>query len=511
MSMTIEPDQAAPRKLIGRASIVAAGTAYQQGISFLSGLIVARVIGAADYGIFNLARHLLDLTAIVTRLGLELGLQKHFGESNSAHDRESHILVLRRVRLLAAMFALLPVAAVALGVGRLLEAHVYPYPHFAEILLCLALALPFLTDIAVLGGAYRGVLKFSSPVIAESVLLPTIRLAAILILFTAGWKLWAVVVGTTIGSLLSAAFLAMRARSDFPVAGTGPARSWQDAFRVMRYSSVLALGVLVGTLTSSMDILMLGHFATARELGQYSLAKMLLMLMAVFGPAFTQGLGALVAQRHAHGDLAGMVRIMSLSARMVTLVTLPIFAIFLFWGAQLTLVFGPSFAVSQSVVSWLAISQFGFLIFGHSGWALSMTGRHVLELKILSAGLAAAAILSWLAVPAYGQLGAAVATCTSMTVINLARILFVRRFIGAFPFSPDIITITAAGIALAWCSHALAAQLGLPSHWNTVCGIGTFVLAYGAVCWTHVLSQSEKSGIHWAAGSTARILLWRGN
>lgn len=494
-AMKIDPDEAAPRQFVGRASIVAAGSVYQQGIAFLSGLVVARVIGAAEFGIFNLARNLLDLTAIVTRLGLEIGLQRHFGESNGTHDHAAHIAVLRRVRFLAGMFALLPLLAVALGAGRALEAHVYHYSHFAEILLCLALALPFLTDIAVLGGAYRGILKLAPPVLAEAVLLPTIRLAVILLLFLAGWRLWAVVVGTTLGSLLASAFLATRARSDFPDDAHAQAHSWEDAFRVMRYSSVLAAGVLVGTLTSSMDILTLGHFSTARELGQYSLVKMLLVLMGIFGPAFTQGLGALVAQRHAFGDFAGMARVMSLSARLVTLVTLPIFAIFLFWGAQLTLVFGASFAVSQSVVGWLAVGQFGLMIFGHSGWALSMTGRHFLELKILSAGLAISALLCWIAVPLYGPLGAAIATCASLAIVNLAKVLFVRRLMGAFPFGSDVIVITVVGIALAWGSHTLVAQFLLPANWKAVCGIGIFVLAYGIACWTRLLRQSEKGGI----------------
>src|SRR5713226_832229 len=99
-------DESGPRKLFGRASITVAGTAYQQGVSFVSGLIVARVIGAADYGIFNLARNLVDVTAILTRLGLEIGLQRYFGETNSAQDRVPRIAVLRQVRLLASTVAL---------------------------------------------------------------------------------------------------------------------------------------------------------------------------------------------------------------------------------------------------------------------------------------------------------------------------------------------------------------------------------------------------------------------
>src|SRR5437773_2448887 len=128
-------DKTTPRKLISRASIVAAGTIYQQGVSFMSGLIVARVIGAMDYGIFNLARNLVDVTGSLTRMGLEIGLQRYFGETNTARDRAARVVVLRRVRLIASLFALLPVIAVVLGVGRVLEANVYPYSRFAEILL----------------------------------------------------------------------------------------------------------------------------------------------------------------------------------------------------------------------------------------------------------------------------------------------------------------------------------------------------------------------------------------
>lgn len=504
-------DEAGPRRLIGRASLVAAGTGYQQGISFLSGLIVARVIGASEYGIFNLARNLVEVTGTLTRLGLDIGLQRFFGETGTARDRGSRAAVLRRVRLLAGALALLPAIAIALGLGRVLEGAVYPYSRFADILLCLALALPFATDLAVLGGAYRGTLKLAPSVIAECVLLPTVRLAVIVVLFLAGWRLWAVVAGTLLASVAASAFLALRARTDFRGEAPAAPPSWNAALRVVGYSSVLAVTVLVTSLTASMDLLTLGYFTTAEDVGQYSLVKTLLMPMGVFAAAFVAGLGALVAERYFRGDFAGVARVMSLSTRWVTLATLPVFAIFLFWGAQLTPLFGPSFATSQAVVAWLAASQFVLVIFGPSGWALSMTGRHFLELKILAAGLVAAAVLCWIAVPAFGQLGAAVAACVSVASANLVRVLFVRRFMGALPFGNDIFVITASGIGLAWLSKLALAPVSLSPLWSAVCGIGLFVVAYGIACWTHLLDDSEKGGIRGALRSATPLLFSRGN
>jgi O-antigen/teichoic acid export membrane protein len=506
MSEHCPADSARPGLLIGRASIAAAGTVYLQGISFATGMIVARVIGAADFGIFNLARNLLDITGIMTRLGLEVGLQRYFGETQAGGDPAARNLLLRRARLMADLVALLPPIGLALGAGGFLEASVYHYSGFGAILLCLALSLPFLTDIAVLGGAYRGILKLGPSVLAECVILPTVRLAIIVILFAAGWRLWAVVAGTTVGSCLASVFLAARARRDFGRAAHPTEQPWTTAFRVVRYSIVLAGALLVATLARSMDVLLLGHFATAQSLGQFSLVKTLLILMTVLGTAFGTGLGALIAERHARGDHAAMVNVISLVVRWVTLGTLPMLAIFLFWGAQLTPLFGASFHVPQGTVSWLAVGQFVFVILGPCGWALSMTGRHVLELKILASGLAISAVLCWLAIPAFGQIGAAVATCSTAFIVNGTRVLVVRRCIGAWPIDVDVFRITAAGLALAWICDAAVEELALSLVPDTVASIASFVLAYSIVAWAGFLQPSERTGIRDAVRSTAKTL-----
>jgi O-antigen/teichoic acid export membrane protein len=507
--MNPSSDEAAPHRVIGRASLVAAGTTYQQGVSLVAGLLVARVIGAADYGIFVLARSLLDITGILTRLGLDIGLQRYFGETRNA-DPAQRAAVLRRVRMVAGAAALLPPIALALGLGGLIEEHVYRHPHFAQVLLTLALGLPFLTDIAVLGGAYRGILKLAPSVLTESIIMPSLRLAVIVVLFSLGWRLWAVVVGTSLAAFAASLFLAWRARADF----TGPpARQppWPDALHVVSYSAVLALAALVTTMTGTIDTLTLGSFASARDLGQYSLVKMLLLQMGIGAAAIGQGLGALVAERHFRGDNAAVVQVLAQNARWITLVTLPIFAVFLFWGAKITLLFGASYSIQQPVIDWLATSQYVFLVFAPCGWALSMTGKHVLELKILSLGLALSAIACWAAVPAYGQMGAAVATFAAMVLANVVRILFVRSSIGALPFRGDVFLVTAVGLVLAWGTHEVTEQLDWPPLWSAIAGIAVFGALYAIICWTTLLKETERLALHGALARRSRTLLGRQN
>jgi len=480
-------EEGSSRKLLGRASIAGAGAIYQQCVSFLSGLVVARVLGAADYGVFNLARILVDTSTVVTRLGLDIGLQRHFGEAGLG-DNARRLLVLRHLRLTASIVALVPIVAVALGLGTALENHVYHHPGFAGVLSCLALALPFVTDLGVLGGAYRGTLRPAPSIIAESVLMPTARLLVIIALFAAGWHLWAVAAGTTLGSVLASAWLSWRARRDFPVPAAD-LHAWSEARRVIGYSSVLAMAVLVTMLTSTMDVLTLGRFGTAEALGQYSLAKTLLVLIGFFSAAFNQTLGALVAEKYFRNDRRGLVQVLSQTTRWIVLGTLPLFAVFLFWGSNLLLLFGPTFIVSQQVIALLAGGQFLLALFGSMGWALSMTNRHVLELAILVAGLLLSAVLCYVLVPAHGQAGAAMATFCSILFVNCARTVYARRVLHAFPYDANLLLIIAAGVALAFAAKLLAGVLGLPPFWSCAAGIGLFISSYAAWCWFGLLRR----------------------
>ena len=496
-------DAAAPRQVLARASLAAAGTAYQQGVSLALGLIVARVIGAADYGVFNLARGLVDLTAIVTRLGLDIGLQRYFGEAHTREDQAVRVAVLRRLRLLASAVAVVPIVAVALGLGRALEAGVYPHAGFADALLWLALALPFYTDIAVLGGAYRGILRLKPSVLAESVLLPTIRFAAIVVLFLAGWRLWAVAAGTTVGTLLAASFLASRARADFRAAPVASG-TWLEALRVARYSSVLSAAVLVTTTTATLDVLLLGHFAPAEVLGQYSLVKMLLLLTGVIGGAFNQTLGSLVAAHHSRGDDGGALRAIRSTMRWIALGTVPPVVALSFWGAPLMPLLGESFHASAAVVAWLATGQLIAVVLGPAGWALSMTGKHVLELGVLVVGLCFATLACALAVPAYGPIGAAIATCSSIALTNALRVLCIRRHFGSLPFGADVVAIVAVGLAAAVACQGALALVDLPPVAAAALGMACFAGVYAVAAWTLLLRPTDKDAVRHLLATAVR-------
>jgi O-antigen/teichoic acid export membrane protein len=129
-----------------------------------------------------------------------------------------------------------------------------------------------------------------------------------------------------------------------------------------------------------------------------------------------------------------------------------------------------------------------------------MTGRQTLELKVMTAGLLTAGVLCWFAIPAYGQLGAAVATCSSIAVANFLRLYFASRRIGRLPFGIDLVGITAVGLGAALLCEVAAAATDLPALWGTITRIALFLCAYVAVSWFFLLREFEKRGIRAVVG-----------
>ncbi len=473
------------------AGFVAAGMVYNQAVTVLSGVLIGRIVGAADYGIANIAKNLFQIAAIVTPMGLDLALQRDLASGRAADPHRR--AVLKVLRGLAFAVALLPAIALALGLGGWLEAHVYRYPAFGWVLLATFVALPFATDAAVTGGAYRGMRQPGASILATYVLQPTVRVVLVSVLFLLGWRLWAIIVATTAAAILSWAYVFFRARRDFPTGRAAFAGAWGSARGVLGYSWVMGASLVITMVTKSVDVLMLGHFRPSVEVGRYVAVQLLVGLLTVFSGALGQTLGAAVADRFEADDLPGVERLLTDNIRAISLVSAPLYAVILLWGDRIDLVLGKSFTVDYVVVSLLATMQLMIAAFNFSGLGLSMTGRQATEAGILAIGLGLTIILCSLLVPAYGPRGAALATLVSIGSVNALRVLVVRRVLGIHIFRwralAPLVLALAAGVAI----RTAAAPIDSRSLLSTAASALLAMAVYALAGWWLLLDSAERT------------------
>src|SRR5882672_5219873 len=88
------------------APLNAAAMTYAKVVSFVAGIVIARVIGADQYGMFNVARSVLESCGIVSPLGLDLALQRHLG--SAPEQLSTRLRQLKFFRLLTFGVAIIP-------------------------------------------------------------------------------------------------------------------------------------------------------------------------------------------------------------------------------------------------------------------------------------------------------------------------------------------------------------------------------------------------------------------
>jgi O-antigen/teichoic acid export membrane protein len=122
----------------------------------------------------------------------------------------------------------------------------------------------------------------------------------------------------------------------------------------------------------------------------------------------------------------------TLSARLIILLSLPIGIILIFFGKVFLSIYGTDFAIGLSSLRILCIGQLVNASVGSVGLLLIMTGHERDSAWGIGLGAIANVILNFLLIPPWGIDGAAIATSSSMVIWNIILMWFVWKRLGIF-------------------------------------------------------------------------------
>ncbi|QGM99235.1 oligosaccharide flippase family protein [Methylocystis parvus] len=442
----------------------AATMAYNQIASAIFGVFLGASLGAETYGTINLARSIFLILLVATPLGLDLALQKSFVRGgDSDFLRCSALLWLRGASIALSIAAFL---CAAFGLGDWLEAHVFQYQGFALAFCVTLAALPFATDNAVLGGAYRGILRPIPSLAASYLVQPTLRILLIVPLLALLDGAKAVVWGALLSWALAWLFVAAAARRDFGGAFR-TVGALSEAGRILRLAPIMCLSTLVFTIARSLDSIALGYFASNADVGRYAAVQMVGQLVAIIGASLGQTLGARVAAAARESDHGRLRALLHENMSMGSLLSAPFCVAVALWGKDIDLLLGPSFVIPSSVFIVASLTQWLITTTHYASAALTMTGRLLTELHNNFAALAFQICAALVLVPALGIDGAALSTGLSILLINVLRQRQIAAMLGApvATFHLALPLLLSATIALPiWL---LGATAGYRAWWLT--------------------------------------------
>lgn len=411
--------------LVSGSVINGAVAALGVAMFFLAFLLLARLLGAVQYGVFSIVYSWLSILAMAATLGADqlllrlVAAYRVKGESGELHG----LLHWSRRLVWSSGLAVGLLAAALVGwLGGESEAGM----QASFWLGCLA--LPLLAEVQLHQQALRSLRHYALGMVPDRIIKPLLLMALFWALSRLSPPLESadamlIFLGATALSLL---LLRRWLRRLLPV-GTLEAEPRSRNREWLRASLPLLVVSGMHMVLSNTDIVMLGIFADARQAGIYSAASRIASMVA-FGLLMVNTIAApLFSELFAAGEMERLQRLVSHSALGITAIVAAILLPVLLFGEEVLALFGAEFAAGYAALLILGIGQLLNALCGPVGYLLAMTGHQDVAARVLTLSALLNVAGNAVMIPAYGMLGAAVTTAVTTVLWNLVMVVEVRR------------------------------------------------------------------------------------
>ncbi|MFP4474784.1 MAG: lipopolysaccharide biosynthesis protein [Desulfatibacillaceae bacterium] len=398
---------------------------------FLAAVVLARVLDADGYGVYAFAMAVVTVATIPAQTGL----------TNLAVRYTATYHVREEWGALRGLFATLPRWALAYGLSAaaVLLAATYWTKGLgagAREIPALAWTCPVLVLtplVALAGGFLRGLGQTVRGLIPELVYLPVgfLILVGAMAVFAEQWLTPgnAMAMRAAAATFAVAVGWAMLARQR----PGGPAECRPEPRAREWFRTIMPLSFMGGMMivNSQTDILMLGWFRDASEIGVYKAAVQGASLIAFVLTAMNTVLAPHLARLYATGEMSGLRELVTKSARVSLAGALPAAIVFwLFGDSLLGWVFGPEFRSGYVPLAVLCLGQVVNASAGSVGFLLNMSGHERDTAMGVTVAAVSNIVLNGVLIPMYGMPGAAMATASSMVLWNVLLVFLARRRTG---------------------------------------------------------------------------------
>ncbi len=395
------------------------------GLALISSLIVARIYGAEATGLLAIVQTLMMLFSIFSVMGTNVSILRLIPEHIAKYSFSSAYYVYKKI-LKIVVFTSLFISAVCFASSGGIAGKIFSKPHYSyaigitAIFVIARAMMDFNTE------AVRG-LK-SIRVYALMLLVPHVAMLVTLLLLSqlvgsqydpiyaqmTGW-------GTAgaVGVLLVTLLFKKRIKSSDDVEKI-------KIMQILELSTPMLVTASMNFIVSQVGILILGIYRPSSEVGYYSIAVKLAMLTTFVLQAINSMAAPKFSELFHTGNVDELFRVAKKSTKLIFWSTSPILAGLIVFGPFALSLFGNEFTDAYIPLLILLAGQFVNSVSGSTGYFMSMTGHQVKFRNIICVSSAINLCLSFVLIPAYGLIGAALSAATCLIFWNAWILLFIK-------------------------------------------------------------------------------------
>ncbi|WP_162270544.1 oligosaccharide flippase family protein [Prosthecochloris sp. CIB 2401] len=456
---------------IGQAAFSFAGFFSGQLMRFLLNLVIARMLGPDALGMYALALAFLQVTEIVAVMGLDAAMLRYVGKARGSAERPA---VLIASGLKGGMLFSLGLAVLLYSASEPLGRMFGGDELLGVVIAAYALALPFTVMISLGGHAMQAVGHVEEKVLTGQVLFPLCLVVVTVLFGLSGNPAGALLFPMPLAAVTISVWTAVRV---VRITGVGPRAVIAASFHrgMYRYAVPLMFVGFLGMLGHWLDIILLGAFCTAADVGSYQPAVRSAGLLRSFLLAFSGVAAPMFATLYSQNKGAEVAALYGGTTRLLVAAVLPAWALLSVMPKEVMTLFGAPFVASAPLLVMLAAGVLVQAVSGLGDTMLQMSG-HARFVALNSAGaLLCQMVLGLLLIPQYGVAGAAAGVVGAYVLAAVLRSIELKRVIGTAGLTQQLWKPVAAllpSVLLVIALHPFVAGFGAVGG----LGVGAVVL-----------------------------------
>lgn len=395
------------------------------GLAMVLQIVLARMLGAAGYGIYAFVTTVVTFMTFPVKLGFDTAILR----LTSAYRVNGQWPLVKGLLQRSNQISL------ALSLTALAGGLLYLYGFGDEgwtvrnVTYAVGFAtIPLLTLATLRQSALQALKDVLFAQMPEKILRPVLTIGFLVGAVAMGWKAdagvamicfaLAVIVSYVVGAFV----LSRRLRPH--TAGIEPAyetRSW------LKLSNSLMLNAGMYLVLGQLNVLMMGIFVGETESGIFSAAVRLATLVSFMLTAINMTASPLISESYAKHDFRTLQQVCTSSGRAGFAFAAVVFLYFVFLGKWTLGLFGADFTAAYPALLILAFGQLFSAFCGQSGTVATMTGRQNVLTKVLAVAAVMNAALNFLLIPWLGMTGGALAATIAILFWKTATVYLVLQ------------------------------------------------------------------------------------
>lgn len=458
---------------------VFAGSMFLLILRFLQKPVMARYLGPAGLGLYAMASMVVSTVELVASFGVPSAVVKYIAECK---DKKNELYPLVSSAFIT-MAAFGIISSIVLFLLSDTLAEIFDMPSLSFLLKLYAFVFPFSLAYTIVISFFNGMreMKYYTLIdISKGIL--TFSFVVLLLVLGFGVKgavtgsVLAIIVGVTIATGFMKKFI------HFTVANYKKSTKMLTSF-----GSKLMLANAVNVINYQADILMIGYFLTATDVGYYSVAVSLSRFFWVLPQSIQKISYPAASEYWAKNEIRSLNNMIDKSMKHSALILLIVgLGVWFFVKDIIILLFGQSFAPSVLPFQILLVGTVIFGIVKSIGGTLPAISHPDLSLKINATGAIVNILLNISLIQLFGIAGAAVATITSLIIVAIFNIYFIIKLSNIYIdtkwyISAFIITLLAIAV------------FSTGSEWINTYVLGTAILgAYITILFLLFLTKEDR-------------------